>query len=111
MRIVPLHKPGTPVVGTGDGGIDPRTSLVGLIAKVSDPGGGAVSATFSILGSVGTFTPEPITFGGASIISLAGTGSAQWTGRVENQSYEGIALDLLTVSAISFQASASEAEV
>mgnify|MGYP000915589252 CR=1 FL=1 len=110
MRIVRLHEQGTPQIGRGTSSIQPNTSLVSLIAQLDSGPGEAVSATLSVLGEVNGFAPEAILFGGASIISMSGTKTAQWTGQVLNNRYSDIYVDLLTVSSLSFQAAATEAD-
>lgn len=112
MRIVRLHNEGSTTLGSGESKIDPRTSLVGLIAKVGGSAGASVSSTFSVMGEVNGFAPEPIMFGGASIISLSGTTSAQWSGQVDNCGYSTIGINLLSLGSVSsFTAAATEAEV
>lgn len=115
MRLVNLHQTTAtaPVTTTTSGqGIEPRTSLVGLSARVFGAEGTPVAATFSAMGSVPGFAPEPILFGGASIISLAGTTSDQWQGTVENCLYKSVNIDLHSLSSVtSFQADATEPEV
>ena len=113
MRIVDLHTNTTSAPSSGMG-IDPKSDIVGLTAKINGTTGETVEATFSVMGSVGgTFDPEPILFGGASIISLAGTTSAQWSENVDKNRYAGIGIDLLTMGAstISFQARATDGDL
>lgn len=110
MRIVPLHT-GSTAPGKG-APIEPNTSLVSLIAQLDAEAGVAVSASASVLGEIEGFTPQPILFGGASIISFSGTETAQWDGQVESCGYERIYLQLLTLSTLtSFRATATEAEL
>ena len=113
MRIVDLHRNTTSAPSAGQG-IDPKSGLVGLTAKINGPTGETVEATFSVMGSVGDiFDREPILFGGASIISLAGTTSAQWSENVDKNRYAGIGIDLLTMGAstISFNARATDGDL
>jgi hypothetical protein len=112
MRIVDLHRNTTSAPSLGQG-IDPKSDIVGLTAKISGASGDAVDATFSVMGSMGgVFDREPILFGGASIISLSGTTSAQWSEIVEKNRYVGIGIDLLTMGAstISFNARATDSD-
>ena len=77
MRIVDLHRNTTSAPSSGQG-IEPKSDIVGLTAKISGTTGETVEATFSVMGSVGDiFDREPILFGGASIISLSGMTSEQ----------------------------------
>ena len=113
MRIVDLHRNTTSAPSAGQV-IEPKSGLVGLTAKINGSAGAAVDATFSVIGSVGgTFDPEPILFGGASIISLSGTTSAQWSANVDKNRYAGIGIDLLSMGAstISFNARATDGDL
>lgn len=113
MRIVDLHRNTTSAPSSGQG-IEPKSDIVGLTAKISGASGDAVDATFSVMGSVGDiFDREPIMFGGASIISLSGTTSAQWSENVDRNRYAGIGIDLLTMGAstISFNARATDGDL
>lgn len=107
MRIARLND-GTPVLGNGPR-FNPKTSsLVSLIAQIDAGPSDPVNASMSVIGEVNGFTPEAITFSGASIISFSGTGTAQWTGQIENNGYESIYFQLGAVSAISFRTAATE---
>ena len=115
MRTVDLHRNTTSAPSAGQG-IDPKSDIVGLTTKISGPTGEKVEATFSVMGSVGDiFDREPIPFGvgGATIISLAGTTSAQWSANVKENRYAGIGIDLLTMGAstISFNARATDGDL
>lgn len=113
MRIVDLHRATASAPSSGMG-IEPKSDDVGLVARILGPGGASVMSTFSVMGSVGTpFDKEPILFNGASIMSLAGTGKAQWSGKVEGNRYSNISIDLLSMgsSTMSFDARATDGEV
>lgn len=109
MRIVQLHTSST-APGSGSP-MEPKTSGPIGITALATSSSGDVAATFSVMGEVEGYNPEPITFGGASIISLAGALSAQWSGRVENNAYQSIYLSLQSCSVMSFQSTATEGEV
>lgn len=100
-------------------GFEPKTSLIAVTARVlGDTAATSVSASMSVYGQIKEgegqrpYAPEPISFGGASIISFSGTGSAQWGGSIENCLYSNITASLISLSTLtSFQASATEAEL
>lgn len=115
MRIVPLHK-GSREIGAGDGTIEPKTNTVGIIAQVTaDNPAETATASFQVKGRVKGYEsdPEVITLsGGASILSLSGTGKATASGQVTGQTYSDIFVDLLSIGStlMSFRSHAIEAD-
>lgn len=116
MRLTtPLHSETRTAPSQGRG-FEPKTSLTGLAVRLfGDTPSTAVSSTFSVYGQLKEgegqrpFAPTPIPFGGASIISLSGTGTAQWEDRIHDSLYSLINVSLISLATLtSFQAAAVE---